>query len=160
MAYAVFFSGLAHLGMSHNCTNCFIYRLCLFMLHADHAWDVITDFATELLETYNLEKDQVRNLQYIAYDYWLRSHKMSLLLCISEKSSNFSPEIQSRQIFRESLQYAYVQCSVLHTPSQFFCYFPLTVRGRIILKRISKKRNMRLWSWFIRLKTGTSREVP
>jgi hypothetical protein len=39
------------------------------MLHADHAWDVITDFATELLETYNLEKDQVRNLQYIAYDY-------------------------------------------------------------------------------------------
>jgi hypothetical protein len=32
------------------------------MLHADYAWNVITEFATELLETYNLEKDQVRNL--------------------------------------------------------------------------------------------------
>ena len=36
--------------------------LCLIVLHTDYAWDVITEFATELLDTQNLEKDQVRNI--------------------------------------------------------------------------------------------------
>jgi hypothetical protein len=41
------------------------------MLHADYAWDVITESATELLDKHNLEKDQVRNIyNTISYSYY------------------------------------------------------------------------------------------
>jgi hypothetical protein len=41
------------------------------MLHTDYAWDVITEYATELLDTHNLEKDQVRNIyNTISYSYY------------------------------------------------------------------------------------------
>lgn len=41
-----------------------------YLFFLDHAWNVITEFATELLETYNLDKEQVRKINKILkYEY-------------------------------------------------------------------------------------------
>jgi hypothetical protein len=49
------------------------------MLHADYAWDVITESATELLDKHNLEKDQVRNVyNTISYSCYSSMSQFSL----------------------------------------------------------------------------------